>query len=131
MHLLDASVLIPLTLENHVHHTAARRWWGIESGLFATCPITQGSLARALIREGWTGSEVKAGIQALGAHPRHRFWPDELSYEMVDLARVLGHAQVTDTYLAELARRREAKIATLDRGLAEREPDVTTLIPGE
>ncbi len=43
--LLDANVLIALLVDDHVHHGAAENWFVGMSGNFATCPITQGSLA--------------------------------------------------------------------------------------
>jgi predicted nucleic acid-binding protein len=52
--LLDANVLIALLVEDHVHHEAAESWFVGMGGNFATCPITQGSLMRLLIREGQT-----------------------------------------------------------------------------
>ena len=54
--LLDANVLIALLVEDHVHHGAAENWFTGMSGNFATCPITQGSLIRLLIREGPSSS---------------------------------------------------------------------------
>lgn len=41
------------------------------------------------------------------------------------MAGVVGHRQVTDAYLAQLARARSARLATLDRGLCVAHPDVT------
>jgi predicted nucleic acid-binding protein len=48
--LFDANVLIGLLITNHIHHAAAEAWLagGIER--CATCPITQGSLTRLLLR---------------------------------------------------------------------------------
>lgn len=39
-----------------------------------------------------------------------------------------GHRQITDAWLAELARQRGGKLATLDSGLAAFHPDVAELI---
>jgi len=50
--LLDANVLTALLVDDHVHHQAAENWFAGMTGKFATCPITQGSLMRLLIREG-------------------------------------------------------------------------------
>ncbi|WP_219069961.1 PIN domain-containing protein [Candidatus Mycobacterium methanotrophicum] len=50
-YLLDASVLIALTVAEHEHHERATRWAaGIE--YFAICPIVQGALLRFLLRMG-------------------------------------------------------------------------------
>jgi predicted nucleic acid-binding protein len=60
--------------------------------------------------------------------PRHEFWPDDLDYRDVPLHGVVGHRQVTDTYLAAMARKRSGALVTLDRGLAEMHSDVAVLI---
>ena len=74
--LLDANVLIALLVEDHVHHGAAEDWFVGMSGKFATCPITQGSLMRLLIREGQPASAAQEILTATTADPRHEFWPD-------------------------------------------------------
>ena len=61
--------------------------------------------------------------------PRHEFWPDAVSFDAVPLDGVIGHRQVTDAYLAHLARVRKGRIATFDQGLAKLHPDVADLVP--
>jgi uncharacterized protein len=56
--------------------------------------------------------------QGVTAHPRHPFWPDSPAHGEVLLRGVLRHRQVTDAYLAALARHLCAKLATMDKGLA-------------
>jgi len=52
-HLLDANVLIALTVAEHEHHDRASRWVaGIER--FALCPVVEGALVRFLVRVGET-----------------------------------------------------------------------------
>lgn len=58
-----------------------------------------------------------------------RSWPDDLGYDAVDLLAAVGPRQVTDVYLAGLARAHGGRLATLDRGLAAIHPDVTELVP--
>lgn len=60
---------------------------------------------------------------------RHDFWPDTISYCQVGLHGVIGHRQVTDAYLAQLARARGGRLATFDQGLAELNDDITELVP--
>ena len=57
--LLDANVLIALLVDDHVHHAAAENWFADLDGSFATCPITQGSLMRLLIREGQAAATAR------------------------------------------------------------------------
>jgi uncharacterized protein len=47
----------------------------------------------------------------------------------VEFGGVVGHRQVTDAYLAQLARSRDGQLATLDSGLAHLHNDVAVLIP--
>ena len=128
-HPLDSNVLVALAVLDHVHHGAASRSWSATEEPFATCPITQGALIRVLMREGLDAAAAKRVRGLLTGHGRHTFWPDDIGYDSIDLSRVLGHAQVTDSYLAALAQQRQAKLATFDRGLARDAPYVVTLIP--
>lgn len=128
-YLLDSNVLVALTVEDHVHHVAANRSWTETDEAFATCPITQGALLRLLIREGLAGASAAQVLGQITAHPRHTFWPDAVSYETTDLAQVLGHTHVTDTYLVALARHQGSRLATFDRDLGLAAPDTATIIP--
>ncbi len=125
VHLLDGNVLYALIDEAHVHHAAAARWFAAQAGEFATCPITQGTLLRLAMRLG--GCEIAralAVLEAVTSHPKHRFWPDELPYQAVRWHGVMGHRQVTDAYLAALARHHRGKLASFDAGLVALHPDV-------
>ena len=42
---------------------------------------------------------------------------------------VLGHRQVTDSYLAQLARARGGRLATFDQCLAKLHTDIADLLP--
>ena len=61
--------------------------------------------------------------------PDHVFWDDGFSYGEVAFANISGSNQVTDAWLAELARRHDAHLATLDAGLAAPHSDVALLVP--
>jgi uncharacterized protein len=127
--LLDANVLIALLVADHVHHDAAEVWLGESDEAIATCPITQGSLVRLLLREGHAAATAQSVLGELAMDPRHEFWPDSVSFAEVRMDGVVGHRQVTDAYLAELARTRRARLATFDQGLAALHQDVTDLLP--
>lgn len=93
---------------------------------FATCPITQGTLLRLLLRLGEVPPETAVEVLArLAARPRHRFWPDVLGYAEISWRGVLGHRQVTDAYLAALARHHGGKLVSFDRGLVALHTDVS------
>lgn len=122
--LLDANVLIALTVTDHVHHDLVEDWFVQRSDPFATCPLTQGALVRFLLRSGATAREAVAVVRGLGAVDGHEFWSDELGYDGIDMRGVVGHRQVTDAYLAGLVRSRSGRLATLDRALAALHDDI-------
>ena len=127
--LLDANVLIALLVDDHVHHQAAENWFVGMAGNFATCPITQGSLVRLLIREGQSAAAARAILNGTAADPRHEFWADDISYTDVPSQGIISHRQLTDAYLAQLARARGTRLATFDQGLAQLHHDVAELVP--
>jgi toxin-antitoxin system PIN domain toxin len=127
--LLDANALIALLVSDHVHHEAADAWVARSDQPIATCPVTQGSLVRLLLREGQPAATGVAVLTALTADRRHEFWPDDVPYTHVRMTGVIGHRQVTDAYLAQLARQHGGRLATFDEGLAALHRDVAELIP--
>ncbi len=126
--LLDANVLVALVVTEHVHHDAAAEWLSASDAGFATCPITQGSLVRFLLRTGQSAAAARDVLSAVESANRHEFWPDSVSFADVEIGGVVGHRQVTDAYLAQLARSRRGQLATLDSGLAHLHSDVAVLI---
>lgn len=127
--LFDANVLIALLVADHVHHRAAEDWFVASSDMFATCPVTEGGLVRVLVRGGQSADAARQVLDRVSADERHEFWPDDLSYRQVRMQGVIGHRQVTDAYLAQLARAHDARLATFDQGLAKLHDDVCDLVP--
>lgn len=127
--LLDANVLVALIVSDHVHHEAAEMWFAGLQGPFASCPITQGSLLRLLIRQGQSAEQAHAVVTALTRNAKHEFWPDSVSFAEFTLPGIIGHRQVTDAYLAQLSRANGGTLATFDRGLAALHPDIAELVP--
>lgn len=126
--LLDGNVLVALVVRDHVHHEVAHQWLAQHGGVIASCPITQGTLLRTLIRDGVPAADAVALLGAIARDPRHEFWPDDANYGDVPTGAMIGHRQVTDAYLAHLARGRSAHLATFDRGLAVVHPDTAELL---
>ncbi len=61
-------------------------------------------------------------------HPRHRFWPDDIDYQSINWYGLIGHRQITDAYLAALARSKQGRLVTFDQGLAAVQSDVALLL---
>lgn len=127
-YLLDVNVLIALAWPLHVHHVIAHAWFEkVGQQSWSTCPLTQLAFVRISSNAKIISTAVspRAAVQALGtmvALAGHVFWAEDL--EVNDLASftssaLVGHRQVTDAYLIELAKRHKGKVATLDAGLAD------------
>ena len=54
--------------------------------------------------------------------------PEDLPYTEVPVQGIIGHRQVTDAYLAQLARARGARLATFDQAMAKLHADVADLV---
>ena len=130
--LLDGNVLVALRVESHLHHDRVHRWFAaLKHDRFATCILTQGTLLRVHMKTA-ADTSADAAWQALNdvsAHPKHEWWGESLSFLIVRHRHLQGSAQVTDAWLAELARKRKGKLATLDSGLAALHRDVAVLLP--
>lgn len=127
--LLDANVLIAMTVAEHEHHSRVSTWLSTVERV-ALCPVAEGALVRFLIRSGELVDAAREVLRLLHADSRCEFWPDDLSYAAADLSYVRGHRQVTDAYLAALVATRDgALLATLDDGLSQDRPVHTLLVP--
>jgi toxin-antitoxin system PIN domain toxin len=126
--LADGNVLVALTVHDHIHHDVAIRWFDQAEPNLATCPITEGTLLRFLIREGWRALDAVAVLESMRTQPWHRFWADAVPFEAAHLAGVIGHRQVTDSYLVALSRHHRGQVATLDKGLAALHGDAVHLL---
>ena len=127
-YLLDVNVLIALAWPLHVHHSIAHAWFeAVGQQSWSTCPLTQLAFVRISSNPKIISTAVspRAAALALGemvALEGHVFWADDLRVN--DLASftcnaLVGHRQVTDAYLIELAKRHKGKVATLDAGLTD------------
>lgn len=127
--LLDANVLIAITIPSHVHHEAASDWMAGGDFGFATCPTTEGSLVRLVVREGGSAAAAQVLLRELAMSPRHEFRVNDVPYVDVRVTGIIGHRQVTDAYLAQLCRAKGVYLATFDAGLASLHDDVAVLVP--
>jgi uncharacterized protein len=129
--LLDSSMVVALLADEHEHHVPTSRWLAALTSQYATCPITQGAAVRYSLRRGYSAVGALHALHSLVRNDRHEFWPDDVEYLEVRVEGIVGHRQVSDAYLAELARQHEGRIATLDKGFAALHADVAELVPVE
>jgi hypothetical protein len=130
--LLDGNVLVALCLDTHVHHDRVHRWFGtLGRDRFATCVLTEGTLLRVHMRTAADSTAAAAweALASVAAHPGHHRWDDSLPFLDVPHRNLQRSAQVTDAWLAQVARRRRGRLATLDAGLVALHRDVAVLIP--
>jgi toxin-antitoxin system PIN domain toxin len=123
-YLLDVNVVIALTNPSHVHHQRAHQWFaGVKA--WATTAITEAAFIRLMLNpavagRSATGAEVLSLLAALRAWPGHRFISDDssLSEPAIDLVGLVGHRQVTDLHLVNLAARSGTVLATFDTAIS-------------
>lgn len=128
--LLDGNLLTALALSSHTHHQRALAWFYEQPRRFATCAITEGTLLRLHMMFA-PDTSAAAAWRTLGMLRQmhgHEFWVDGFSYDEVRHHGLTGHRQITDAWLAELARQRLGRLATLDSGLASFHSDIADLV---
>ncbi|MEP7354592.1 MAG: TA system VapC family ribonuclease toxin [Acidobacteriota bacterium] len=121
--LLDVNVLVALAWPHHPFHAIASRYME-RCERWATCATTQLGFLRVSLTPAFTNVSIGPliALDLLGAmleDSRHSYL--DTSPEPVRMGeafkRVLGHRQVTDAYLIELATRHKARFLTLDAKL--------------
>lgn len=121
--LLDVNVLIALLDGGHAMHGRAMDWMEQHAvDGWASCPITQNGAVRIMSQPAYPtprpAAQVAQRLAMACAAAEHVFWPADvslLSTDLIDLERLLGHRQVTDTYLLALAVRNEGRLVTFDQ----------------
>lgn len=125
--LLDVNVLMALAWPTHIHHEAVHRWFAEHgpSG-WATCPLTELGFVRLSMQPAVVRIPILFGdaldlLAQSTARAEHRFWP--LDHGVAGIrddirGRIVGHHQLADAVLLDLAIRHEAQLATFDRRIA-------------
>lgn len=121
---MRTTIDLPADLHEHIHHAPVWEWFDPPHSEVATCPITEGALVRDQVRAGASALESVAYLDTLRQNPWHHFWPEDIGYDAAMLTGVLGHRQITASYLVALAAHHGGALATLDRGLAALHPEV-------
>jgi uncharacterized protein len=118
--LLDVNVLLALAWPNHQFHSAATRRLGRTGQRWATCALTQLGFIRLSSNPAITGGAVRPGEAAsllarMVADPLHVYLPLSPPVEAAEaFEKILGYRQVTDAYLAAVAREHNARLLTFD-----------------
>lgn len=126
--LADANVLVAVAVSSHVHHAAARDWIS-RTPAFATTPITEAALVRALINPAIVrdvdGNQLSitaalSVLRKLRLLSNAKFLTDSTSLADTRAltGHITGHRQVTDTHLLNLAVAHGGVLATFDAGIA-------------
>ena len=125
--LADANVLVAAAVSSHIHHAAARDWIS-KTPAFATTPITEAALIRALINPAIVrdldGNQINIStalsiLRKLRLLSNATFLTDSTSLADTRAltGHVIGHRQVTDTHLLNLAIAHGGVLATFDAGI--------------
>ncbi len=121
--LLDVNVLIALAWPNHQFHLAATERLNHGKERWATCSLTELGFIRLSSNPrvvGVSRSPMQSGslLAQMLADDRHVFLaelPSPVSQKLaVQWPSILGHKQVTDCYLLQLARFHGASFLTFD-----------------
>jgi toxin-antitoxin system PIN domain toxin len=126
--LLDVNVLLAMLWPRHSFFRQAGSWFAKNyANGWASCPVSQAGFVRLYAQRAVTGLDISAR-EALDVLDKncapsfhHVFWPQESS--LLDLLpeirrRLVGHKQVTDAVLLDLAIRKGGRLVTLDRRVA-------------
>ena len=124
--LLDVNALMALAWPNHQHHRAVVARLDREPAPeWATCALTQLGFVRlssnpAVVGVRRTPAEALDLLGRLVADPQHRYLTrlPALTGVTRHFRHLLGHQQVTDSYLLAVSAAHKAVLLTLDRRLA-------------
>jgi toxin-antitoxin system PIN domain toxin len=122
--LLDVNVLLALAWPTHFHHAAAHRWFAAQrKKRWATTTSTQLGFLRlsvqpAVVKVSVSFRDACSALESSMSAHEHEFWP--VDYPVSDMlpeirSRVMGHQQVSDALLLDLAIRKSGKLATFDQ----------------
>jgi toxin-antitoxin system PIN domain toxin len=132
--LLDVNVLLALAWPNHQHHSEAHDWFSAQARHgWASCALTQLAFIRLSANPAYTPAAVSPQqaatlLDELLQHRHHRFWPSPPAAKPKLYVNALGHQQITDAYLADVARHQKGRLVTFDGRSIPHAPDVVELI---
>lgn len=119
--LLDVNVLLALAWPNHQHHLLAQQWFQVNAANgWATCAVTELAFIRlssnpAFTENAVTPQQAAALLRQSCAHPAHLNRASIRADDPAIFNSALGHQQVQDAWLVEVARRNTGLVGTFDR----------------
>ena len=122
--LLDTNLLLALAWPNHQFHAQAHQWFASNAKRgWATCAFTQLGFIRlssnpAYSSEAVSPQDAAALLRQWTKHKAHYFCNSPAADSPTIYSRALGHQQVNDAWLVEVARKNKGKLVTLDTRLA-------------
>lgn len=121
--ILDANILLAMSVPAHVHHDVAHRYFSALKE-WATTPLTESALLRLLLAEAVIGRRVdpvaaREQVRAIRSVPGWQFVADDSSLlePLIDTRVLMGRQQVTDLHLVNLAAGHGMVLATFDAKL--------------
>ena len=121
--LLDTNVLLALAWPNHQHHAQTHAWFAAQSKKgWSTCAFTQLGFVRLSSNPAYTTNAVPPQdaarlLQQWTRLKGHHFWASPAAQDAAIYSRALGHQQVNDAWLVEVARWNSGRLVTLDTRL--------------
>jgi len=117
----DVNVLVALFMQSHEHHDAAHAWL-VSAQRFATTPLTESGFVRVMmagtpVTDPITCAEAISSLRELRELPSAVFLPDSTSWvdRRMVTTHVIGHKQVPDTHLLNLAIAHGGRLVTFDK----------------
>jgi toxin-antitoxin system PIN domain toxin len=121
-HLLDTSVLLAAIWKDHQHHATASAWLSGKAVLL--CPIAELGFLRISTQPKAINAPMETARELLERFARER----KAERIADDLPALESHPakseHVTDLYLAHLAEKHGARLATFDRSIPHRAVDL-------
>jgi toxin-antitoxin system PIN domain toxin len=122
--LLDVNLLLALAWPQHVHHAVSHRWFRARrKDGWATCPLTELAFVRlssqpAVVKTSVSVQDALAALETSTGSEEHQFWPMQVRMQKIRIEireRLMGHQQLADALLLDLAIRNGGRLATFDR----------------
>jgi toxin-antitoxin system PIN domain toxin len=122
--LLDINVLLAMLWPRHIFFHHASRWFAAHRGAgWATCPMSEAGMVRLYAQPAVMGVEISPQdalevLEQTCAERDHVFWPQNSSIGELHpqiRQRLVGHKQLSDALLLDLAIRNGGRLVTFDK----------------